>query len=391
MMDYRVPMMHVKRSVAERILKAGGLPALAELQRKVDQDREPQTMDVPGVRVSGDTGLVKRSVPTRNVLGLLPGSGALADEYVVVGGHYDHLGRTTLQFPGAERRDDPDAMHIHYGADDNASGTAGVIELARFLSNGEAGPRRSILFVAFSAEEMGLLGSQHYVNHPTVPIDQTVAMFNMDMIGRLDHDKLTVSGVKTSDMFDELVKQLAEEKGLKLSTTASGFGASDQTSFYTKKIPVLHFFTGLHQDYHKPSDTADKINAPGAIRVMEVVAVLTDRVSRAEQRPDYKRIKMKSRGRRAELKVRLGIMPSFGEDDEDGMAVTGVIEDGSADRAGMQDGDRIISIGETTVNDIYDYMDALSDFEPGQQVVVRITRDGQRMSLRVELDASKQR
>jgi C-terminal processing protease CtpA/Prc len=209
------------------------------------------------------------------------------------------------------------------------------------------------------------------------------------MIGRLTDDKLTVSGVKTSSIFEELIPRMAEEKGFKLSATASGFGASDQTQFYTKKMPVLHFFTGLHKDYHKPSDTADKINSAGAVRVLDLIADLADTIARGPERPDYQKVKMKSRGERAALKVRMGIMPGFGEDDEDGMSVTGVIEDGPADRAGMQDGDRIISIGENPVNNIYDYMDALSEFEPGQDVVVRITRDGQRISLRVKLAASK--
>jgi hypothetical protein len=389
MMDFHIPMLHVKRSVAERILQAGGLPSLSELQRKLDKDREPQTQDLPGVRIAGDSGLVKKSVPTRNIVGVLPGSGDLADEYVVIGAHYDHLGRTTLQFPSAKRKADPDATYTHYGADDNASGTAGVLELARALSNGAPGPRRSILFISFSGEEMGLLGSEHYVSHPTVPVDKMVAMLNLDMIGRMKEDKLTVSGVKTSGVFEELLPRMAEERGFRLSTTASGFGASDQTSFYTKRMPVLHFFTGLHKDYHRPSDTADKIDAAGAVRVLELVADLADTIARAPERPDYQKVKMESRGERAALKVRMGIMPGFGEDDEDGMAVTGVIEDGPADHAGMKDGDRIISIGETPVNNIYDYMDALSEFEPGQDVVVRIMRDGQRISLQVKLSASK--
>ena len=390
MADYRIPMMHLKRQVAEKMLEAGGLPGLAELQAKLDKDRRIQTRDLSAVRVSGDTGLVKRSARTRNVIGLLRGSGELADEYVVLGAHYDHLGRTMLQFPGAKTDADPDAEYIHYGADDNASGTAGVIELARALGDGAAGPRRSLLFIAFSGEELGLLGSEYYVNHPAIPLDKTVAMFNMDMIGRLTEDKLSVSGVKTGSGFEETVKRLAETGGFELSVTASGFGGSDHSSFYAKKIPALHFFTGLHRDYHTPGDTADKINAPGAVRVLKMLAALTEDVGRADQRPDYQRVKMRRPGGRAALKVRMGIMPSFSDDDERGMAVTGVIEDGPADRAGMQDGDRILSIGETPVNNIYDYMEALGAFQPGQEIVVRVNRDGQRVSLRVKLGASSQ-
>ena len=389
MMDYRIPMLHVKRAVAERMLKAGGLPGLAELQAKLDEDRQMQTRDLAEVRVSGDPGLVKRTARTRNIVGVLPGSGELGGEYVVLGAHYDHLGRTTLQFPSPKAKANPDAEYIHYGADDNASGAAGLIELARALADGPAGPRRSVLFIAFSAEEMGLLGSEYYVAHPTVPLDQMVAMINMDMIGRLKDDQLNVSGVKTSSVFEEAVERLAEAGGFKLTTTASGFGASDQTSFYTKKMPVLHFFTGLHLDYHRPSDTADKIDSEGAVRVLQMVAALTDELGRAAERPDYRRLKMADRRKgRADLKVRMGIMPSFADDEEEGMGVTGVIEDGPADQAGMQDGDRILSIGETPVNNIYDYMEALSDFQPGQHVVVRVNREGQRVSLRVKLGAS---
>ena len=200
----------------------------------------------------------------------------------------------------------------------------------------------------------------------------------------------TPSGVDTSPAFRDLVERHAEGGGFDLSTVASGFGPSDHTSFYRKKIPVLHFFSGLHRDYHRPSDTAEKINSQGAVRVLEMIAAIAEELAASEQRPGYQKTKMAdNRTSRSPLKVRLGIMPSYADDDQEGMAISGVIEDGPADRAGMRDDDRILWIAETEVNNIYDYMAALSEFEPGNPVVVKVRRDGRLVALQVTLEGSK--
>lgn len=386
--DFGIPMIHITRAVAEQMLESGGCPSIADLQARIDQDRASQTRDLNVVRVTGDPGIIRESATTRNVIGRVPGAGTLADEYVVIGAHYDHLGRTALQFPDSKRTYDPNGEYIHHGADDNASGTAGLIELAKALAAGN-GPRRSVLFIAFSGEESGLLGSEHYVDHPTVPLDKIVAMLNMDMIGRLRKDKLTVYGVDTSPEFKELVKVHSEAGGFDLSTVASGFGPSDHTSFYRKKIPVLHFFSGLHKDYHRPSDTADRINSQGAVRILEMVRSVAEMLGSSPNPPGYVKTKIAGDGkRRSHLKVRMGIMPSYADDDEDGMFVSGIVEDGPADRAGVQDDDCILWIGPTQVNDIYDYMQALEAYEAGDEVVVKVLRDGDIVSIQIKLEGS---
>lgn len=380
-----LPMLHITRALAGRLLAAADMPSLETLQKRLDTRRKPLSQDMKGLAVKGDPGLERQRVTTRNVVGLLKGEGPRAGEYIVIGAHYDHLGRTIPRSGRSASRPADLQPEIHNGADDNASGTAGLIELARALAHGER-PNRSILFIAFSGEESGLLGSAHYVNHPTAPLERMAAMLNMDMIGRLRDRRLQVFGVQTSPEFDPLVERMAEGLDLKLKTSGGGFGPSDHTSFYRKKVPVLHFFTGIHNEYHRPSDDADTINAEGGAVVLELIRRVAVELANARERPSYVAVAEKGASR-AGAKVRMGVMPSYTDDDAPGMLVDGVSPGSPAARAGLREGDRILMVGDIAVNSVYDLMEVLGEYEPGNEADVTVLRDGERLKTAVRFEA----
>jgi hypothetical protein len=384
--SFCVPMVQITQKLCDLLLRAGGFPDV----------RTPHGWIADGMRVSGPLGdlriqgrvtVTSRSYKTRNVIGILPGQGPLAEEYVGFGAHYDHLGtvpptrRPVVGHTGGNPGDE-----IHNGADDNASGTAGIIELARALAAGPR-PQRSGVFMAFSGEEVSLNGSRHFVEHPTVPLDRMVAMFNLDMIGRLESDPLEVSGTQTADEFEAILQRHASNMGLELRLSGGGTGPSDHTSFFNKQIPVLFFFTGLHADYHKPSDDAELVDYPGMGRVLRFVEAVASDVLVLSPRPVFKAVSGPATSGVA-LKVRMGIMPSYGDTaaKDTGWPIDGVSPDGPAARAGMKKGDRILKIADSPVHGIEDYMSALKDLEPGDSVSVTILREGEQLTLSVELE-----
>ena len=253
----------VKNTVADSWLKAAG-KSLTDMQQQINTSGKPDSFALPdSLHLSLKIDIEATRARVDNVLAYLPGR---TSEYIVIGAHYDHLGR------GDSNSLAPSQIgQIHPGADDNASGTAGVLELARLFAPLKGQLDRGILFMSFSGEELGLLGSAHWVQNPTLPLDQCVAMINMDMIGRIRDNKVFVGGVGTGSTFQTILDQVQKKTPLKLEYSAGGYAASDHTSFVGKKIPVLFFFSGLHADYHKPSDTADKINAPSAAQLLDVV------------------------------------------------------------------------------------------------------------------------
>lgn len=259
--NYAVPIAFISQDLAERLLKAGGLAAPAALEHRIESDRKPVSADLKNLKATVATGF--HHVKGRNIIGLLPGSSA-PDEFIVIGAHYDHVGTfvTSAGYP-----------EIHNGADDNASGTSGVIELARAIAAGPR-PRRSILFMTFSAEEMGLLGSEYYVAHPTVPIRQIKAMLNLDMIGRLNLKNFGIYGAESGVEFPDLVKRHGQRLGIEFKLPKKEedryFRASDQASFYDAHIPVLFAFTGVHPQYHQPSDDWELIDAEGATKILRL-------------------------------------------------------------------------------------------------------------------------
>lgn len=346
-----------------------------------------------GLRPAGDGGTYFQALPLasainphapggtgRNVVGMIRGADpALRDEAIVIGAHYDHLGH------GGQFSMATGDSSVHNGADDNASGTAVLIDLARRLSTGPR-PARTIVFVAFTGEEEGLLGSAFYANHPAIPLERTRAMLNMDMVGRLGAGPLIVYGVDTADEWKAMVDGAAAAAGVQVRGGGDGFGASDQTSFYAKGIPVLHFFTNVHADYHRPSDDWEKIDAPG----MTKVAAVVERVARdVAARPGAMTV------RRAAAPVQavsaspgygayLGSIPDF-TPVPDGVKLSGVRADSPAEKAGIRAGDIIVKLGGMDVHDLQGMTDALRAHKPGDVVQIDILRDGQRSTVTATL------
>ena len=320
---------------------------------------------------------------SQNVVAILRGRDAvLREEYIVVGAHFDHLGRSTTFASDPEAKD-----AIRNGADDNASGTAAVLELARLFARNP--PKRSLIFASFSGEELGLLGSQYFVEHPPVPIGRVVAMLNFDMVGRLKNDKLTVYGTATASEFKALLdsSNAASPNGVfHLSGIGDGFGPSDQTSFYAKDIPVLHFFTDQHEDYHRATDDVEKINSSGEARVVDLAHKVARSIANRPTHLTFVKIAAPARSMsRQGSQTYLGSVPDMAATDVVGMRLMGVRPDSPADKGGMKTGDVIVEFGGTAVKDLYSYTDALYAHKPGDVVKVVVMRDGKRVELSVTL------
>jgi len=355
------------RSVAEAILARTGR-SLGELQAGIDRDLKSRSFLIAGTTVEIHARLIREHGQAWNVIGSLRGTNpALRDQAVVVGAHYDHLGY------GGETSLAPSRYgEIHPGADDNASGVAGVIGLARMLA-AAGGARRTIVFVAFAGEEMGLLGSAHYVRAPSVPLERTVAMLNMDMIGRLREDRLYVFGVDTGKEFREVLEGANRATVLRLRASGDGYGPSDHTPFYAKDRPVLFFFTGPHEDYHRPSDTPDKINAAGMERVLRLIAGVLREVANGPAPISFVRAAPSSppqaRGSSGGYGPYFGMVPEFGQPEE-GVKLGGVRAGSPAEKAGLKTGDLILRFDGKVVRNLEDFVFVLRSKRAGDRVEV---------------------
>lgn len=380
--DAGLPGVNLTRRAADQLLAAEHL-TIAELQQEINATRMPLSHEVPGVSVSITTDLVPQQAESRNVLAALPGAGSLKGQWVVLGAHYDHLG---WGGPGSGSMV-PDTTAIHNGADDNASGTSTLLELARYLAAnppaGEAGAasRRSIMFQAFGAEEIGLLGSAHVTKHPPVPMDSVVAMLNLDMVGGLTESKLVVGGAGTSPLWKELLPTLNSDS-LNLAYDDEGFGSSDHQSYYLKDKPVLFFFTGPHERYHRPSDDVEFLNFDGMVKIGQLVARVTEELAARLEPPTFSKVESSRPAIRHDLAVALGTIPDFTWDGE-GFRISGVRGGGPADKGGLQAGDVIIRFGETEVRNIYDYMYALQAAKAGVPLTIVVRRNGEELELEV--------
>ncbi len=379
-----IPAVHVKRAVADQMLRASLGKSLAEVEKAIDEKLEPLSAPLKGWSAKMTVSVERKSIPVKNVVGVLEGAGPLANETVVIGAHYDHLGYGGRGSLAARTR------AIHHGADDNASGTSTVIELARHFGSIANRQGRRLVFIAFSGEELGLLGSKHYVEHPLFPLENTVAMVNLDMVGRLAEDpeshkgKLEVGGTGTAKQFDALIDRLNGKYDFALKKNKSGVGPSDHTSFYLKGVPVYFFFTGLHKEYHKPADTADLINFAGMAKIRAMVEELVQDLATASPRPEY----VKGVGNLFSGPVRgniprLGFMPGNYDDDADGVLIASVTQGGPAAKGGLKDGDRIVAIAGKPVKNMTGYMAVLGAQRRGQPVEVTVLRKGERLTLTV--------
>lgn len=312
----------------------------------------------------------------RNVIGLIEGT-KQADPYIIIGAHYDHLGMGSF---GSLNNDSREA--IHNGADDNASGVSGLLELAQYFS--QHPPSNNILLVAFSGEELGLLGSQYFVDHPTISLEQAVAMINLDMIGRMQDGKLLIFGTGSSPVWPALIKQ-ANTDSLSIDMVPDGTGASDHTSFYNRDIPVIHYFTDTHADYHRPSDDTEFINFKGQAQILNhlrgvvsAIDTLSGEQLTFTETPTTQRPNITLGG------VTLGVTPDYGFEGK-GMRITGIRSGGPAAKTGLQSGDVIIRLDDRQLSDIYDYMDVLNKLEKGDSSTVTVRREGKEMTFKLTL------
>ncbi len=377
-----VPVIHIKRTLADKILFESE-KTIADLEKGLNDKREPESFST-SASVSASAEVIPTKALTCNVVGYIKGKDKeLGKSIIIVGAHYDHLG---MGGPGSSSRR-PDTLAVHNGADDNASGTAALIEIAEKISLQDKKPARSYLFISFGAEEMGLLGSKYYVDNPVLPLEQTSLMLNMDMVGRLRNRQLQVGGVGTAAEIEKIVEDAAGTDSLQLGLTQEGYGASDHSSFYAMDIPVLFITTGGHSEYHTPEDDVETLNLDGMVEVADYVVNILAQLD-SMRAP----LTFQEAGPRVQYSPRryggitLGIMPDFTDtDDKDGMRVDLVNPGGRAQRGGMKKGDYIMAIEGKPVNGIYDYMYRLSVVEKGQVIVVTVKRNGQELDLLIQL------
>jgi hypothetical protein len=306
----------------------------------------------------------------------------------MIGAHYDHLGL------GDQSSLAPDKIgQVHHGADDNASGAAGLIEIARRFTALPQKPERGLLLIAFAGEEIGLLGSAHWVEHPTRPLDQAVAMLNMDMIGRLRDNTAAAIGGSTAGEWPAIVTAACDGARIRCKIGGDGYGPSDQTAFYAAGAPVLHFFTGAHPDYHKTSDDAAAVNAGGGAQIAAAVAGVAEAVANRGGRLSFKRVEAPlPDGDRRSWGASLGTIPSYSDSGKiPGMLVDGVRPGGAAEQGGLKGGDRITKIGATQVRNVQDLVYVLQRAKPGERVTVEYLRAGKKMKTQVTYQKSRRR
>jgi hypothetical protein len=332
--------------------------------------------DIPGARISVHTAVQRETRTGHNVVAYLPATEPVAGiekPWIAVGAHYDHLGHGENGNSLAEKAD---AGKVHHGADDNASGTAAVLAVAEKLA---AQPRhRNIMLQFWSGEELGLIGSSAFVNHPAVPLDQLAAYINFDMVGRMQDNKLTVQATGSSPAWGRLIEQANIPAGFDLQVQQDPYQPTDVASFNQASVPSLNLFTGTHTDYHKPSDTADKINYEDLDRIVDFAAAIVRRIGDTEQPPAFTKVEQTTEsGSRAGVRLFTGTIPDYSTDVK-GLLLSGVIGGGPAEQAGLQKGDVIVEIGGQTITNIYDYTYALEVLKIGEPVKVVYQRGGER-------------
>ena len=378
-----LPIIQITHAVANNIINDKD-KTVADLRSKIDQELASFSFELDR-KVSARVNLKFEKETATNVVGFIEGSDPILNkEYIIIGAHYDHLGYGGHMSGSLN----PDSMQIHNGADDNASGIAGILELSHKLMTNKKLLGRSIIAICFDAEEKGLLGSKFYTQTPTKDLEQTAIMINMDMIGRLNEKPITVGGVGSAKTLSETIEVVQKNHTLKIDKNISGmdFGRSDHASFYREDIPVLFFFTGAHQDYHKPSDDWDKIDYQGEKEVLNFAYDLIVQLSTNKEKPIFTEITNdNSDNQSPSFNVTLGVIPSYGSQ-KIGMEIDGISrKNGPADKAGMKKGDIIIEINNKKIRNIYDYMARLAELNSGDKIIVKIIRNKIEMELILDL------
>ena len=377
-----IPVVHLTRSAADRLLAEAGQKSISALESHLTESQHPASF-ATGIDVDITVDLQPKMTETSNVIATLEGSHeGLKNEYVVIGAHHDHLG---MGGPESSSRA-PDTVAVHHGADDNASGVAGVLESSEWLSAHV--PARSVLFATFGAEEMGIIGSKYLVENAPIDLNSIQVMINMDMIGRLNEDRqLQIGGVGTSPGFRSLLESINSNYGFNLKFANEGYGPSDHAAFYAKDVPVLFISTGAHSDYHTPGDESSTINLEGTREVIsfvsEVAAALANQHERIAFTEAGPKVQGSSRSRYGG--ITLGLMPDVTYDGDEGMPVMFVTEGKPAAVGGIQKGDTIVAIEGKSVGNVYDYMSRLEQLKEGMSIVVRVRRDNDLLDLVVRI------
>ncbi len=383
-----IPALHVRRDYAEELLRGEGW-TLRALQETIDEPVSPKSFELEGVEADVVVDVRRTVVEVDNVLGYLPPSGVVrnvplsdAGEHIIIGAHYDHVG---LGENGS--RDGRARGMIHNGADDNSSGVAGMLELARVFSSSSMRPR-GILFAAFAGEELGLRGSRYYAKSSTLPVGNAVAMVNLDMIGRLRHDRLYLGGIELLPNLAPAVEGMAKAKGLTFTSRFSAEGGSDHVPFIRMGVPALFFFTGLHGDYHKPTDDLQFINFDGMTRVLELGYEVSDYLLRTDARPTLSLERTFARGSRREIVPQeqayfgIGLDGSF---DGSGVRFSYIAIDGPAAVAGLKVGDVLLALNGRTISSRERASILIRQHRPGEMVEAKVRRQGQILQIKVRL------
>ncbi len=378
-----IPVLKIKREMADLMLSASGT-TVASLEKKLNETRKPYSF-FTGETVSARSEIIMEKSITRNVVMMLPGEDAmLKDEFVIIGAHFDHLG---MGGPGSSSRA-VDTVAVHYGADDNASGISLMIELAEKLAKTKGSHKRTIIFIAFSGEESGLLGSKYFTENPGIDLAKVNAMINLDMVGRLMEDNsLQIGGVGTAEGLRDSVITLSDTGLVRITLMEEGYGPSDHSSFYGKDIPVLFYSTGAHLDYHTPDDTWDKINYEGMVSISDQIYKVTDLLANTPGRLKFRESGPKTGESRTMRRgaVTLGIMPDFAGNVKNGLRADFVTPGKPAAIGGLKKGDIIVSINGKGVNNIQDYMFRMSHVKHGETISVEVLRGDRKEVLLIQL------
>ena len=380
-----IPVVSISREIADQLIRSSkqsfleegeGLDRVIEM---IDADVKPRSFPIDNAVININVELRPSTFKSPNVVATLPGKGDLAEQTIVIGAHYDHVGM------GGYGSLAPGTVAVHNGADDNASGTAALLQVAENLVGEltDKQNRRRVVFIAFTGEERGLLGSKHYVQQSRFPISNTVAMVNMDMIGRLNDNELTVYGTESSDVMNGLLDTANEKSRFKLDRIGTGYGPSDHASFYAAEIPVLFFFTGLHSDYHRPSDDFDKLNLDGMGRITDMITQVSEQLATMPERPEYKQTEANVQIRR-QLTVFMGVKLS----QQPGEVVfSSILASGPAETGGLLAGDILLSLAGKPVTQIEQVFQRLRRYSPGDLIPLAIRRDGKSMKMEIKLRA----
>ncbi len=387
--DFGIPGVHLTADQGDRLLKAAGGHSLAEFKAMADADDAKPVMLPENSKVTLGVTLKKTRIATDNVGSYIPGKGALADQWIIIGAHYDHVGY------GGSGSMSGQSGTIHPGADDNGSGTSAVLLLAQRMKKiydemPADASARSVLFLHFSAEELGLIGSRYYANHPTVPLDKVSIMLNMDMVGRLHDNALEVGGVATGENLEALLKPHFDASGMNISPSSVGDDRSDHASFRQKNVPALFFFTGLHNEYHRPTDVASLINTTGAVRVADLVQTIALDFAQRPEAVKYVQPAAdasQQQAARPRARVRLGIVPSDYNSDDKGVRISGASEGTAAAEAGLVKDDVIIGWNDVPITNMQTLTEQLVKQEPGDVVNLKVVRGNETIVIPVKLKA----